>query len=865
MRRVIGVLLGLSLIALATTASPVSAETVTCNGLEATIVGTAGNDVLVGTNKADVIAGLGGNDTVEGGNGADVICGGAGNDVIGGGNGVDWITGGDGDDIITAGNGDDTVLGGPGDDRIEGNNGDDFLDGESDTDRVDGGRGFDRCPLPEESIDCEDTSGDDRPDPLDLGVDVLSGCEPGLSVSATTDQLVAAEGDTVVYDLVVRNDGIGSCLPTAAVPGSVSGSVTMQNESTTEPVVVETIALWLESPAGGGEVVVIPQAAGLTTDGGPAPGGCPGGEIVGCSPLIGEQVGFADISDLGGIELDPGSESTVEFRFFPVLNADDIDLLSTGADVTLAIAVLDGDGNAHIERAATNFATQVDTEPGLLTAELLDSLETLDLPPIGAAAQLELPAAFSQVIPASDADRVTARFTATAGALSSNTATVQSQVVVPELADPSLMPAIWPTAVTIDTTTTVVASVRPNRAVDGDVVLTWFGGSTVMVDDGTNGDLRADDGIWTATIEVSPSSVGTETVTVSALLDGSPHTGSAELTVVPDGRPTSVDTSPRPEPVVDELGSFLPDRFTVITDGLEAEEVADVAAAIGAELTGYVGPDVWQFSVPPVSSRAEMEVYFDALAEQAGVVGVELSGSAAVSRVEPDDSRYPEQTNLSNFGMPEAWTFAHDASGVTVAVIDTGFNLNHPDRPANLLAGTDIADGDNDVNDDACLHGTFVAGIVGADTNNMFGISGVAWDATILPVKVMADDELGDCFGDGEIVTDDTAAAIDYAVAQGADVINLSLSGPDRSEAVVKALDRAARANRVVVAAAGNNADQNFDNDSVRYPAAYGKRGDVLVPRHRTVRANLHHRRVGRCECRRQRRSQPHIHWRALG
>jgi predicted extracellular nuclease len=89
-----------------------------CNGLVPTITGTAGDDVLRGTDGADVVMGLGGNDTITGGNADDVVCGGAGDDRLTGDNGVDVLLGGFGDDRLDGGNGDDTLVGGPGTDTL---------------------------------------------------------------------------------------------------------------------------------------------------------------------------------------------------------------------------------------------------------------------------------------------------------------------------------------------------------------------------------------------------------------------------------------------------------------------------------------------------------------------------------------------------------------------------------------------------------------------------------------------------------------------------------------------------------------------------------------------------------------------------
>ncbi|WP_432561266.1 ExeM/NucH family extracellular endonuclease [Kineococcus sp. SYSU DK003] len=97
--------------------------TPTCQGLEATIVGTGGDDVLRGTNGADVIVGLGGDDVITGGNGDDVVCGGDGDDRISGGNGNDVLLGGAGEDRLAGDNGSDELYGGAGEDVLDQGNG----------------------------------------------------------------------------------------------------------------------------------------------------------------------------------------------------------------------------------------------------------------------------------------------------------------------------------------------------------------------------------------------------------------------------------------------------------------------------------------------------------------------------------------------------------------------------------------------------------------------------------------------------------------------------------------------------------------------------------------------------------------------
>ena len=114
-----------------------------CNGIPATILGTAGDDVINGTNDPDVIVGLGGDDTINGGNGDDIICGYGGDNILNGGNGNDTLVGRYGIDVLDGGNGNDTLMGRAGDDALVGNKGDDTLTGGTGADSFSGGSGSD--------------------------------------------------------------------------------------------------------------------------------------------------------------------------------------------------------------------------------------------------------------------------------------------------------------------------------------------------------------------------------------------------------------------------------------------------------------------------------------------------------------------------------------------------------------------------------------------------------------------------------------------------------------------------------------------------------------------------------------------------
>jgi subtilisin family serine protease len=171
-----------------------------------------------------------------------------------------------------------------------------------------------------------------------------------------------------------------------------------------------------------------------------------------------------------------------------------------------------------------------------------------------------------------------------------------------------------------------------------------------------------------------------------------------------------------------------------------------------------------------------------------------------------NDPLFPRQWALDQVNAPEAWARGATGAGTTVAVVDTGVDLQHPDLSSKLVAGHDFVAGSNDCPagpQDENGHGTHVAGIAAAVTDNGIGVAGVAPDAQIMPVRVL------DAEGSG--ASEDVAAGIVWAADHGADVINLSLGElpivgqlePLNAE-IEAAVTHAWDAGSLVVAAAGN-------------------------------------------------------------
>lgn len=161
----------------------------------------------------------------------------------------------------------------------------------------------------------------------------------------------------------------------------------------------------------------------------------------------------------------------------------------------------------------------------------------------------------------------------------------------------------------------------------------------------------------------------------------------------------------------------------------------------------------------------------------------------------PNDPLYEKQWNLRAMGAPEGWSATARGRGVTVAVIDTGVARVEDLAGTRVLEGASFVPGTNSAVDDQG-HGTHVAGTIAQTTHNGVGVAGVAPEATILPVKVLS--KWG--FGSSAWI----AAGIDYAVDEGANVINLSLGGA-YSAVIHNAIKKARAKGVVVVAAVGNS------------------------------------------------------------
>jgi serine protease len=258
----------------------------------------------------------------------------------------------------------------------------------------------------------------------------------------------------------------------------------------------------------------------------------------------------------------------------------------------------------------------------------------------------------------------------------------------------------------------------------------------------------------------------------------------------------------------------VPGRVVVdFRDGTSAVVLAEHAASWGIRLrfNSVVGPED---GVALADDVEDVDALLATLRQSPDVEAAEPLFTYEAQAFTPNDPLYSKQWNLRLIGMPEAWEVSR-GKGVIVAVLDTGvaYETKGPFVRVPDLKGVRFAPGydfihDTDHPNDDNGHGTHVAGTIAQATNNGEGVAGIAFEATLMPIKVL------DAAGTGNSA--DIADGIRWAVDNGAKVLNLSLGGFGYSRVIENAVAYARSHGAVVVAAAGNHGV-----GTVAYPAAY--------------------------------------------
>lgn len=242
-------------------------------------------------------------------------------------------------------------------------------------------------------------------------------------------------------------------------------------------------------------------------------------------------------------------------------------------------------------------------------------------------------------------------------------------------------------------------------------------------------------------------------------------------------------------------------------------KVADVPVSAAAEGTGgrvidSVDDETVVLKVPAVSEAA-------AVAAVSSRPGVEWAEVDAVYKAQatPNDPcwngpcRLTDQWGPKKINAPSAWDVTKGAGDIRIAVLDSGVDIDHPDLAGVVSLGPNYSA--DATADDEFGHGTHVAGVIGAATNNTRGVAGMVWNTSLVSVKVL--DRNGDGFASA------LSQGLRWSADNGARIVNLSLAGPG-SQVVASAVAYAQSKGVLVVAAAGNGTP---GGSNPMYPAAY--------------------------------------------
>ncbi|WP_404451569.1 S8 family peptidase [Virgibacillus necropolis] len=185
-----------------------------------------------------------------------------------------------------------------------------------------------------------------------------------------------------------------------------------------------------------------------------------------------------------------------------------------------------------------------------------------------------------------------------------------------------------------------------------------------------------------------------------------------------------------------------------------------------------------------------------------------------IKQIDQVENEVPKGVELIQ--APEIWSKTK-GKDITVAILDTGCEADHPDLKDRVINGKNFTDDDNsdpDIFKDHAGHGTHVAGTIAA-SNNDAGVSGVAPEANLLIVKVLNKN------GSGQY--DWIINGINFAIEQKVDIISMSLGGPNDNAKLHDAIKKAVNNNILVVCAAGNEGDGDHSTDEFAYPGSYNE------------------------------------------
>ena len=265
--------------------------------------------------------------------------------------------------------------------------------------------------------------------------------------------------------------------------------------------------------------------------------------------------------------------------------------------------------------------------------------------------------------------------------------------------------------------------------------------------------------------------------------------------------------------------------------GLPASEFKNILKRNNAKSSAAIGSlKVHLVNVPEQAEEAVVR----ALSKNPHVEFAELDMAVAADEFIPDDPRFSSAWHLPKIQATDAWDFS-TAEGIIIAILDTGVDGTHPDLAGNMTFGWNAVDGSTDTSD-VMGHGTAVAGTAAAAGNNATGVTSIAWNAQIMPIRITNR-------SDGYAYWSDAARGLNWAADNGAHVANISF-GMTNSSTVSSAAQYMRSKGGVVVVAGGNDGNDpgysdnphmitvsaTTSNDSKASWSNYGNYIDVGAP-----------------------------------
>jgi hypothetical protein len=294
-----------------------------------------------------------------------------------------------------------------------------------------------------------------------------------------------------------------------------------------------------------------------------------------------------------------------------------------------------------------------------------------------------------------------------------------------------------------------------------------------MVDDGTDNDLQANDGVYTCTVQINAPAVGKIAYFASGSFPGVAGITRTEDYILPvSSLPIRLTPSDPAKIILDPgTGAKLISNEILVkfTDGISENEIVQIATSINGVIVGAI-PAIkfYQIQIPGTGDSSGVYAAINLLKSNPKVVIATPNFVEDIASVEPNDTYYTWQWAPGKIRADEAWIIARD--GVPIAIIDTGVDYDHPDLKGKVVKGhnwTSILNFNDPIDLDS--HGTHCAGIAAAFTNNSEGVAGISWGSKIIAEKI-----LGGWQGMPLLPLSQAAAGIIEAAGLGAKVLSCS-------------------------------------------------------------------------------------------